>query len=208
MKTPLSSATAIGMTPQERLKEMANGILGEICALRTLSGLKEAIDHQESDVAALLAGSDAMDEAKRQRELLEAIDADRVFESKMLTDIVGVVGEKMGECGYRDALEGVRAMANRITEMESLIGTARSILFASEDNEATADPWWAIVKSTRPGREEVLAGPFFSRKRAESMLEARRHDWGRKAFVFCFSGYYSAHYKELRATLKPKVGGQ
>ncbi len=78
---------------------------------------------------------------------------------------------------------------------------ARSILFAYSDNEITAHPWWAVVRNGSFGHMVVLDGPFFSRVRATELLEARRYEYGAKAYVFCFSGARSQHYIDLRNAL-------
>lgn len=71
--------------------------------------------------------------------------------------------------------------------------TPKEILFAYGDkNDFTAHPWWAT------GDYVVLAGPFFSRQSATDQLEARRHHYGHKAIVHCFSGNESRDYVELR----------
>lgn len=84
---------------------------------------------------------------------------------------------------------------------------AHSILFAYTDNEITAHPWWAVVRNGSFGRMLVLDGPFFSRDRAQQLLEARRHEYGPKAYVFCYSGHRSEHYIELRETLQAALKG-
>lgn len=92
-----------------------------------------------------------------------------------------------------------------LEEALAIIENVRSIIFAASDKEATSHPWWAIVKKGGFGRYVVLEGPFFSRERAEELLEARRYAYGKTASVYCFSGYYSSQYKELRELLKPKL---
>jgi hypothetical protein len=68
------------------------------------------------------------------------------------------------------------------------------------ENEATKDPWWAIVTNS-PRGEVVHAGPYFSREQAREFLENHRHRFSKSAFVFCFSGFQSPEYKSLRAAL-------
>jgi hypothetical protein len=92
----------------------------------------------------------------------------------------------------------------RLAKAEETIRKAQEILFAYTDNEITADPWWAVVRNGSFGRMIVLEGPFFSRERATQLMEARRYEYGAKAYVYCFSGYRSQPYKELRALLKPE----
>lgn len=72
------------------------------------------------------------------------------------------------------------------------------LLFGYSDNEATAHPWWAVVRRGTAGRKVVLAGPFFSRERAEANRTARLYEYGPGAYVYCFSGHISQHYVELR----------
>jgi len=102
---------------------------------------------------------------------------------------------------YRNQVINLR---DRVAELESQLKRAQDILFCSTDNEITSDPWWAVVRKNRLGSSAISAGPFFSRERAETHMEARRHEYGKGAFVFCFSGYYSRHYRDLREALKPK----
>lgn len=83
-------------------------------------------------------------------------------------------------------------------EDQERLKKARSILFAYTDNEITAHPWWCVVKNGSFGRMVVLEGPFFSRERATQLLEARRYEYGAKAYVYCFSGNRSWHYRDLR----------
>jgi hypothetical protein len=73
----------------------------------------------------------------------------------------------------------------------------------SEDNEATAYPWWAIVdpiQNFQTGRQGVnnvahmITGPYFSRKSAEDYLRMKRHRFGKSAAVWCFSGHQSWDY--------------
>lgn len=79
----------------------------------------------------------------------------------------------------------------------------RELVFSYSDNEITDHPWWAVVRKNGMGSSAICAGPFFSRERAEECCEARRHEWGKGAFVFGFSGYRSEHYKRLRDLLDP-----
>ena len=82
------------------------------------------------------------------------------------------------------------------------LAMAVEALFAYGDrNEMTADPWWAIVAKNRMGSNAILAGPFFSRERAEEHRQARLYEYGKGSIVFCFSGHRSQHYKDLRAAL-------
>ena len=84
---------------------------------------------------------------------------------------------------------------------------AREILFAYTDNEITSDPWWCVVRNGSFGRMVVLEGPFFSRERAEELRNARLYEYGAKSYVFCFSGYRSQHYKDLRSVVGAPARG-
>jgi len=86
---------------------------------------------------------------------------------------------------------------------EETLREAAAILFAYTDNEITSDPWWAVVRNGSFGRMIVLEGPFFSRESATNLLEARRYEYGDKAYVYCFSGYRARGYRQLRELLKP-----
>ena len=89
-----------------------------------------------------------------------------------------------------------------MSSTEEKLRLAREILFAyGEENDATAQPWWAVVKRSGMGEFAILAGPFFSRRRAQEHYEARKYEY-KKAIVYCFSGHHSQHYKELREVLK------
>lgn len=91
---------------------------------------------------------------------------------------------------------------DRAERAEAKLAKAREILFAyGEENDGTADPWWAVLKRNRMGEDAIVAGPFFSRDRAAQYTEARAHDIG-KTIVYCFSGHGSWHYRELREVLK------
>ena len=80
---------------------------------------------------------------------------------------------------------------------------ASEILYAyGEHNDATAHPWWAVVAENRMGPHAILAGPFFSRERAEQHRQARLYEYGKGSIVWCFSGHNSQHYKDLREALK------
>jgi hypothetical protein len=98
----------------------------------------------------------------------------------------------------------------RIAELESENKSLRAVaeaLFAyGDENDFTADPWWAVVKKTHRNPPSVLAGPFFSRQQAEDARTARLHDYGPKSLTYCFSGYYSRPYRELRRMAKEALG--
>ena len=77
-----------------------------------------------------------------------------------------------------------------------------ALVLISTDNEATAYPWWAICRSAGIMGDAVLAGPFFSRESAEKTRAAKIHRYGKKSYVFCFSGHESSDYIELRKLAK------
>lgn len=85
--------------------------------------------------------------------------------------------------------------------------TSEVILSHGEHNDATAYPVWVIVKRCGLGKHEWLAGPWFNRVDATWYLEARRHAFGPKAFVYCFSGHESWHMRELYAIARNEAGG-
>lgn len=86
--------------------------------------------------------------------------------------------------------------------MEKL-SEARKILFAyGQENDGTSHPWWAVVSKSRMGAHAILAGPFFSRERAEQHRQARLYEYGKGSVVWCFSGHNSQHYRDLREALK------
>ena len=95
-------------------------------------------------------------------------------------------------------IEELEAELAEAREDQERLKKARSILFAYTDNEITAHPWWCVVRNGSFGRMIVLEGPFFSRERATQLLEARRYEYGAKAYVYCFSGHRSWHYRDLR----------
>jgi len=71
---------------------------------------------------------------------------------------------------------------------------------SSDHNEATSFPFWAIVTragAAQQGRHVFLAGPWFSRATAQAHLDARRYNYPKTAFVYCFSGHASGDYTAL-----------
>ncbi len=81
-----------------------------------------------------------------------------------------------------------------------------------KNNEGTSSPWWVIIdpKQNLSKKKDachnivgMITGPFFSRKAAQSHLDARRYDFGTNAVVYCHSGYWSREYSEAL-----KKGGQ
>ncbi|MFN8994993.1 MAG: hypothetical protein ACK5X3_15210 [Pseudomonadota bacterium] len=99
-------------------------------------------------------------------------------------------------------LRDARAEIARLRADGERLEKVRDLVFCYTDNESTDHPWWAVVRKSGI-RSAICAGPFFSRERAEECCEARRHEWGKGAFVFGFSGYRSEHYKALRDLLDP-----
>ena len=71
----------------------------------------------------------------------------------------------------------------------------------SEDNEGSANPWWAIVDPKQNMSMDVhvaadqITGPFFSRDDAQFFLETTRYNFSHRAKVYCFSGYKSNQYR-------------
>ena len=71
----------------------------------------------------------------------------------------------------------------------------------SEKNEGTDCPYWLILdpmQMTSPSftlLSSMITGPFFSRESAEAHLDGRRYAFGKRAVVFCMSGYWSHEYK-------------
>lgn len=91
-------------------------------------------------------------------------------------------------------------------------------------NEGTESPYWLIIDPRmvtnslmwEDGDETIYAaldednirsvanyipncitGPFFSRADAEEHLKARGYEFGKDAYVYCHSGYWSQKYKAL-----------
>ena len=118
---------------------------------------------------------------------------------------------------YTKIGETVARLNARIAELEAelaearkdgdRLARAREILFAYTDNEITSDPWWCVVRNGSFGRMVILEGPFFSRERAEELRNARLYEYGAKSYVFCFSGYRSQHYKDLRSVVGAPARG-
>ncbi len=91
----------------------------------------------------------------------------------------------------------------RLREDKARLDKAREIVFSYTDNEITSHPWWAVMRNSGRGSAAVIAGPFFSRERAEQYRQARLHEHGKATHVFCFAGHYSRHYRDLIEALKP-----
>ena len=77
-------------------------------------------------------------------------------------------------------------------------------LEVSEECEGTRAPWWMIVDPRQNFRTDnnavhavasMIRGPFFSRAEAESVLKARRYNFGKGAVVYCASGCDTVQYR-------------
>ena len=108
---------------------------------------------------------------------------------------------------YRKRVESLETELAEARKDGERLARAREILFAYTDNEITSDPWWCVVRNGSFGRMVVLEGPFFSRERAEELRNARLYEYGAKSYVFCFSGYRSQHYKDLRSVVGAPARG-
>jgi hypothetical protein len=70
----------------------------------------------------------------------------------------------------------------------------------SEENAATAFPWWIILDPRQNMRAEAgdlasqITGPFFSRAAAQKHLVLKRHRFSDRAVVWCHSGRDSIEY--------------
>lgn len=73
----------------------------------------------------------------------------------------------------------------------------------SATNEGTRAPYWLILDPDQNMRCSVhglagqISGPFFSREDAELYLKNRRYNYGRRARVYCLSGYHSRKYNTV-----------
>jgi len=74
-------------------------------------------------------------------------------------------------------------------------------LTLSERNEATAEPYWLILDPRQMLRIDpdmlasMVTGPFFSRESAQLELDSHRYRYGKRAVVYCMSGYRSDDYR-------------
>lgn len=79
------------------------------------------------------------------------------------------------------------------------------LLSVSEENEATAYPWWIIVDPRQSFKcdphdiASMITGPFFSRKEAQDFLDATRYNFSKRAVVYCCTGTHSRQYREACA---------
>jgi len=96
---------------------------------------------------------------------------------------------------------GVRELEAARAQLAALSAPVHSDrITTTGDNEITSYPWWGVVDPKR-GCDGVI-GPFFSRKTAEEHLALKRHRYGPKARVFCFSGHDSADYRAVHRHVK------
>lgn len=82
------------------------------------------------------------------------------------------------------------------------------LLSHGDETEATDYPIWAIVKKAGFGQHAWLSGPWFNREDAVRHLNAKRHRYGDKAFVYCFSAHESWHMRELYALARGEDDGR
>jgi hypothetical protein len=82
----------------------------------------------------------------------------------------------------------------------------------SDDNEATAEPWWVIVDPKQMMSPDpysvmmgMITGPFFSREEASETLKARRHHYSPRAVVYCASGCYTTQYRKAYRDAEAKA---
>jgi hypothetical protein len=85
----------------------------------------------------------------------------------------------------------------KFKQTSALLLPIADTLTSSTDNEATANPWWAIVAPNQMGSSAIMAGPYFSRESAERHRRERLYEYKESSFVFCFSGNNSREYKEM-----------
>lgn len=74
----------------------------------------------------------------------------------------------------------------------------------SEENEATAFPYWMIIdprqnfNTNEQGVHNIasmITGPFFSRNEAASVLVTQRHHFSLSAKVYCCSSHRTIQYR-------------
>jgi len=71
----------------------------------------------------------------------------------------------------------------------------------SEENEGSCSPYWLILDPRQNMSANIhdlaaqITGPFFSRESAKQHLNSRRYAFGKRACVYCMSGYWSKEYK-------------
>lgn len=69
------------------------------------------------------------------------------------------------------------------------------------DSQSTAHPYWTIGYRWH-GRYVVQGGVWLSHQAAQKHLEARRHRYHDRAFVFCHSGHASTDWRTLSTALR------
>ena len=73
----------------------------------------------------------------------------------------------------------------------------------SEKNEGTQAPWWVILNPRQNMTCNVhslanqITGPFFSREEAEIYLHNHRHNYNKRAVVYCMSGWNAIEYNSV-----------
>ena len=103
----------------------------------------------------------------------------------------------------QELTEFVNALADSNALLKQVSDTLPNIK-DSDKNEGTDSPWWVIIMPRQIMRKDpsstascIVEGVWFSRESAEAHLESRRHEYGKDAVVYCFSGHWSAEYKQL-----------
>lgn len=80
-------------------------------------------------------------------------------------------------------------------------GTVPITLNLSTDNEGAAAPWWVVVDPRQSMSADphnicsMVDGPFFSRESAEKWMVANKHNYSKRAVVYCMSGHHSHEYR-------------
>lgn len=74
-------------------------------------------------------------------------------------------------------------------------------------DEATDTPFFVIAVPSRGGME-IQKGVWFSRGTADKFLESQRHNYGRKAYVYCPSGGMSDLQKLYAMAKEFKARGE
>lgn len=139
-----------------------------------------------------------MPDLKALRERLEKM-ADRANRHQR-----GTLAEM--DASHMTALIAEEADLRAAARCVQALDDARETLFAyGQENDGTQWPWWAVVRNNGMGDRGILAGPFFSRERAEQHRKAREHEYGRKSLVWCFSGHHSQHYRGLIEAIESAV---
>lgn len=125
------------------------------------------------------------------RRLAMEVSTDRDAEVRVLGD------GKVQTSGYSVTIVGkCDGSGYRVAEEPSLTD---SLGLDGDSREYTMLPYWGIVRDFKHERREMIAGIWFDRKEAERVLNDHRHQFGEDAYVYCFSGYASAHMAKLYA---------